>query len=157
MTDTLRMAERPVLLAYDGSSAAEAAIAEAGRLLGPRPATVLNVWTSLLQAAPVAGGIPAYLADLDPKLQEEARATAEKGLGLAREAGFEPEASVVRAAAAWEGILQAAETIDVEVIVVGTRGLSALKSVLLGSTSNGVLHHTKRPVLVIHDPQNRAF
>ena len=144
------MAKRPVLLAFDGSPAAEAAIADAGRLLGPRAATVLSVWTSLLQAAPVAGGIPAYLADLDPRLEEEARAAAEKGLGLARDAGFDAETLVVRATAAWEGILEAAEAVDAEVIVVGARGLSALKSVLVGSTSSGVLHHTKRPVLVIH-------
>jgi nucleotide-binding universal stress UspA family protein len=35
------------------------------------------------------------------------------------------------------------------VIVVGARGLSTVASALLGSVSNAVVHHCKRPVLVV--------
>lgn len=148
------MPERPVLLAYDGSPGAVGAIEAASTLLVHRPATVVSVWSPVLTAAPLAGGVPAYLADLDPKLEETARDTAEEGARLARDAGFDANAYWARGAPTWLGIVETAETLDAEVIVVGARGLSGLKSVLLGSTSNGVGHHTKRPVLVV--PQREA-
>ncbi len=46
-------------------------------------------------------------------------------------------------------ILAAAEDIDASMIVMGARKLSAVERVLLGSTSNKVLHHATRPVLIV--------
>jgi nucleotide-binding universal stress UspA family protein len=136
-----------------GSPGAVAASDAARTLLGPRAATVVSVWCPIMAVAPVAGGIPAYLSDLDPKLDDEARELAEQGARLARDAGFDADCCTVGQGAAWLGITEMAETLDAEVIVVGARGLSGLKSVVLGSTSNGVLHHTTRPVLVVHEPE----
>jgi len=38
---------------------------------------------------------------------------------------------------------------DFDIIVVGSRGQGKLKTTLLGSVSNDVLHHSKNPVLII--------
>lgn len=46
-------------------------------------------------------------------------------------------------------ILQVADEIDADVIVMGTRTHSAVGQFLLGSTANKVMHHTKRPVLIV--------
>jgi nucleotide-binding universal stress UspA family protein len=35
---------------------------------------------------------------------------------------------------------------------MGSRGLTGLRSMLLGSVSNGVVHHAERPALVIPRP-----
>jgi nucleotide-binding universal stress UspA family protein len=40
----------------------------------------------------------------------------------------------------------------VSTIVLGSRGLTGLRSVLLGSVSTAVVHHADRPTLVIHSP-----
>jgi nucleotide-binding universal stress UspA family protein len=48
-----------------------------------------------------------------------------------------------------ESIVAVAETIDADLIVVGSRGRSAVATALLGSISHGVLRHAKRPVLVV--------
>jgi nucleotide-binding universal stress UspA family protein len=46
---------------------------------------------------------------------------------------------------------QVAEEHGAEAIVVGSRGLSGIKSLLLGSVSSGIVHHSVRPTLVVRD------
>jgi nucleotide-binding universal stress UspA family protein len=146
---------QPVLIAHDGSPASAAAIKVAGDLLGPRPAVVVNVWGPILAAAP-AGALPANLPELDSQLAEAAEKAAQEGARLASDAGFEAEPRTASQTPAWLGIVSLAEELDAAAIVVGARGLSGFKSALLGSTSNGVVHHTKRPVIVIPSTEERS-
>jgi nucleotide-binding universal stress UspA family protein len=48
-----------------------------------------------------------------------------------------------------EEIIVFADSYDVDLIVVGSRGHGAVSSVLLGSVSRGVLRESKRPVLIV--------
>lgn len=50
---------------------------------------------------------------------------------------------------AWETILEVANEIDADVIVMGTRTHSAMGQFLSGSTANKVMLNSKRPLLVI--------
>ena len=56
----------------------------------------------------------------------------------------------------WAAIVDAAEQLDAAAIVLGSRGLTGLKNVLLGSVSEGVVRHAGRPVLVVHRPPAAA-
>ena len=46
-------------------------------------------------------------------------------------------------------IVAYADSHDVDVIVVGSRGRSPISATLLGSVSSGVLHEARRPVVVV--------
>ena len=46
-------------------------------------------------------------------------------------------------------IVDIAEKKDFDLIVIGSRGMGAAKEIFLGSTSNYVLHKSKKPVLIV--------
>jgi nucleotide-binding universal stress UspA family protein len=154
---------RPVLLCFDGSDDATAAIAKAGELVGARAAVVLNVWQSIATWEPydpasILGAPLSKLAsnalDLDEVAEELAHEKVERGLALAREAGFDPSGQVAKGKA-WRRICDVGEELDARLIVLGARGLSRVQSALLGSVSSAVVVHAGRPVLVI-PPSARA-
>ncbi len=147
---------RTALLCFDGSSDAAAAIAKAGELLGPRPAVVLSVWEPVrvwetwdpatIISAPLDRLLGKEL-DLDQIAAEVARDKAEHGAALAQAASFETTTRVARGKT-WEAICRAADELDAEPIVIGSRGLGRAQSALLGSVSAAVIAHAKRTVLV---------
>jgi nucleotide-binding universal stress UspA family protein len=148
---------KPVLLCFDGSEDAAIAIRRAAGLTAHRQAVVLTVWE------PMAGWAPSDPAsilsapldrlaskalDIDQVLEELAQETLGRGVDIARDAGFAAEGQLVEGEP-WHAICNAAHDLDAEAIVMGARGLSRMKSMLLGSVSFAVLTHARRPVLVI--------
>ena len=65
-----------------------------------------------------------------------------------RKAGLEATALLVHGATV-ETILKEASDLDVDMIVVGTHGRGAMYQLLVGSVSEGILHKSRYPVLVI--------
>ncbi|MFC9973661.1 universal stress protein [Spirillospora sp. NPDC127200] len=147
-----------ILIAFDGSDDARTAIEYAARRLKPEPAVVLTVWEPLLTQvawAPLAGvgAMPAAVDQQGEQWAEEDQAEriAEEGVRIAREAGL-PEATARAercSGAIWPAVVEVADEVDASLIVTGSRGLSKAKSVLLGSVSDRVLHHARRPVLIV--------
>lgn len=145
-----------IVLAYDGSESAKHAIATAHDLLGDTPATVVHVWDPPANFLPVDpfGGLqtwsPSQVTELEAMILERANTTLSQGVELARTTGFAAQGRLERTAGApWRAILEAADELDAKLIVVGARGLSAVESLVLGAVSNSVVHHAKRPVLVV--------
>jgi nucleotide-binding universal stress UspA family protein len=143
-----------ILLAYDGSPDARAALDHAARLLPGADVTVLTVWESFPGAA--GGGMMGmegvYLdpVEVDRANEEAAKKQAQEGADRAAAAGLQARACTERGVAgAGAAILAAAARIDAEAIVMGTRGLGPLKSFFLGSVSHAVLQHADRPVIVV--------
>jgi nucleotide-binding universal stress UspA family protein len=152
------MNEGPVLLAYDGSDHAKAAIERAGAVLRPGPAVVATAWTSVEDAAPAALlAIPGDMVRegteaLDDAGRETAEELAAEGAELARAAGFDAEPRAVRSKGPFfAALIHLADELDASAIVAGSRGRSALRAAVLGSVSTGLLHHTHRPVLIVRD------
>ena len=155
---------RPVVLAYDGSAEADAALREAVALFGQRRLIVASVWEpglAMVTMMPPAGEPtmgylpdPGEVAAIDRVQSGHADDVAEAGARLARELGATAEAlSVPDAANVAETLIAIAEERDARAIVVGSRGLGGIKARVLGSTSRKLLHDTHRPVLVVRTPE----
>ena len=145
-----------ILICYDGSPDAQSAIDHAAKLLGGRPATVLTVWEPLADVMARSGAGFAFSSptvdyeEVDRVSEEAARTRAEEGAARARAAGLDAQPRTgVRAGTVWQAILADAEEIGADAIVLGTRGLTGVKSLFLGSVSRGVLQHADRPVIVV--------
>jgi nucleotide-binding universal stress UspA family protein len=137
-----------VILAYDGSDLAKAAIAEAGRQLAPgREAIVVTAWqpVSVGFVAPV----PVHAQDAE-EVGKAAQLTADEGASLAAAAGFNARGVAVEAAPTWKGIVEAADEHGASVIVLGSHGHNGLGGVLMGSVATAVTHHSPRAVLIVH-------
>jgi nucleotide-binding universal stress UspA family protein len=55
-----------------------------------------------------------------------------------------------------EAIIDDAADVGASAIVIGSRGLTGLKSVLLGSVSHAVVQHSDTPVIVVPSPKVAA-
>ena len=65
-----------------------------------------------------------------------------------RESGLDATALLVQGATV-EMILKEASKLDIDMIIVGSHGRGAMHHLLVGSVSEGVIHDSERPVLVI--------
>jgi nucleotide-binding universal stress UspA family protein len=151
----------PVLVAYDGSPAADEAIAAAGRLLPGRSALVIHAWESPLRhslSGRALSGVPVteineFTVDFETWMRELAEATVADGVERARQAGLEASGEAVESSSAiWRVLIGTAETRDAMVVVAGSQGHGRVASVLLGSVSAGLVHHAERPVLILRAP-----
>lgn len=150
----------PVLFCFDGSAGSRHALEEAGRLLAPRRAVVLTVWPTVaarLASDAFTGASMAYVAneqELDSSEEAAARETAEEGAAAASAQGWEaiPRVDVAREAI-WRTVVDTADALDAALVVCGARGLNPIQRAILGSVSDAVLHHTRRPALIVHQPR----
>jgi nucleotide-binding universal stress UspA family protein len=140
----------PVLIAYDGSPHAKAAIRQAGQqLANGRRAIVLTVWSPLADL-PFATAAGLSAVGLDASIEKEARKVAEEGAKLARSSGFDAEPRAERGEPVWERIVDSAEEHDAGLLVIGSHGRTGIGYVLLGSIAAATARHTDRPVLIGH-------
>ncbi|MBL7039402.1 MAG: universal stress protein [Pirellulaceae bacterium] len=139
-----------VLLAYDGSNAAKAAV----ELLASLPlrdradVTVLSVLT----VATTFCGLDTIERGSDSWLLRKKKLRGELDEATARLRAATPDVIAVMrqdGPDASQQILEAAREFDVDLIVVGHKGRSAIKRFLLGSVANRVVHHADRSVLVV--------
>ena len=145
-----------ILLCYDGSDDAKAAADRAGKLFPAGPVTVLAVWEPYIEMVTQSGFGLAYappvtdVEQIDAIVEQQARETVQEGVERLGHAGIAAQPRTeARGTSIAATILDVADEIDADAIVLGTRGRGGLRSLLLGSVSHAVVQHAGRPVLVI--------
>lgn len=132
----------PILVPVDFTDYSEKAIVRADKLAGADGRLILqHVVTAPLHPSFYAGGAT-RMFQVDPELPDRIR---EQLKGLYEGAGE----LVVTEGNAAEEILKAADSHEVQMIVMGTRGLSGLDHVLLGSVTERVIRQAKVPVFAV--------
>jgi nucleotide-binding universal stress UspA family protein len=138
-----------VVVGVDGSAVSEPAIEYALQAAADldEPLTALHAWYDVTRTG--TGRMMPLGYDPAEVYEEERLALAESMAGwqekypdvvVQHKVAFgHPVASLVRASR------------DAHLLVVGCRGRGAIRSVVLGSVSHGVLHHATVPVAVVHD------
>jgi nucleotide-binding universal stress UspA family protein len=150
-------ADGPLILCYDGSRDARHAIQRAGELFAGRRALVVTVSQpatvpgSLGFAGETAGMLD--LIELNRAAADDGGRLAEEGVHIANDAGLLAEPVAIEAAGpVWKTIVEIADRDDAATIVMGSRGLTGLRAMLLGSVSSAVVHHADRPTLIARQP-----
>jgi len=148
-----------VLIGYDGSPAANAVIDAGAQLFPHAQAWIAHLWTPPFASTSLrqrlwtgTSHVNEFVEAVEREGEREAERIAAIGVTLAQAAGWHAEPLVARSYAG-EGLqlTEAAEKMDADLMLVGSRGLGGARAVL-GSVSDMAVHYTTRPILVIPHP-----
>ncbi len=141
-----------ILVPVDGSATAQLAVEKAIGLAKAFGARVTAIF--VIDPYPFTGvgtdfayGQAEYLSAATAEANAAIKATKDAFAA----AGVGVETSVVEANAPWRGVVQAAESVQADLIVMGSHGRSGLEKLVLGSVTQAVLAHTHLPILVVRD------
>ena len=140
-----------ILIATDGSPSAQEAIEHGLELAAAEHAkvTFIHVVPAYYELDSNKGFDPHALSVAPEVARPELDTVLHEATALAAEHGVTAETKVVAGNPAAE-IIKLGDELEADLIVLGSRGLGAVKSALLGSVSHGVLRGTTRPLLVVH-------
>jgi nucleotide-binding universal stress UspA family protein len=138
------------MVCYDGSPDAKEAIVRGASLLRGQRAIILTVWNRFDAATLGLSGGVEDMRKSDDASRRHAEQQAEAGARLAAEAGFDAEPGAVeRRTTIADAILDEADALGATAILMGSRGLTGLKSLWLGSVSHAVIQRADRMVIVV--------
>jgi nucleotide-binding universal stress UspA family protein len=136
----------PIVVGYDGTDGAQAALAEALRLAGALDAELILAFASHLNPG---GG---EVADAAQAVHERGEAVLAAALDQARAAGVKARAEIVHGRP-YEALASLAEGEGAQLIAIGSYGERPLRALILGSTPPRLMHITHVPVLVVREPE----
>ncbi len=135
-----------ILLAVDGSEHSMRAAKEAGDLARAMKSEILRLVVAF-EPIPSYLGEPNMQSAIDGRMKE-AQAILEKAQAVVGKVPAEIHTEIIEGSPA-EAIINVARTRKSTVIVMGSRGLSSIAELVLGSTSHKVVSHAPCPVLIV--------
>lgn len=143
------MSFEKILVPYDASSFANHAFDEALKIaekFGSKITVLTVLGTKVQQSETIS-------LERAIEIQDEHEDMATKILedleGLAKEKGVEFSFKVVYEQSSYKGIINFADSISADLIVMGSHGRSGIKKAILGSVASKVVENANCPVLII--------
>ena len=135
-----------ILLAFDGSDCSNKALAYARNLAEQYGAAL---W--LIHVFPHTSDLLGYedFEKLFAKRKSAGQVVLDDALQKLDKSNIDVRTELLEGPEA-ESILKAAQSSQADLIVMGTRGLGAVKGLLVGSVSRKVIHYADCPVMVVH-------
>jgi nucleotide-binding universal stress UspA family protein len=142
-----------LLVCYDGSDGAKAALEAAARAFAQHEAVVACYWQPFgASSRRFAIDIRELVQDADDinrREEQVAQQVAAEGARLAGSFGLDADGRAVEIdGPIEEAILSQADEIEAAAIVLGTRSRSSLRSLLIGSIANEIIQRATRPVFL---------
>jgi nucleotide-binding universal stress UspA family protein len=141
---------KKILIATDGSPSALRAIEVGLDLAEEEGSEAIFVHVAPTKEVLPVAGVGMVPVSVPHELDEADRASLHDAVRIAEELGLEAKTTLLAGDPAKE-IVAYANSVDADLIVVGSRGFGAVSGALLGSVSRGVLRRTTRPVLVVRE------
>jgi nucleotide-binding universal stress UspA family protein len=147
---------KKIVIATDGSPSGLEAVEFGLELAADQGAEPIVVHVApATEVLPVAGFGMGAPVSVPHEPDEYDRASLDQAVEIAAEHGLEAKAELLVGDAA-HAIVEYADSVDADLIVIGSRGHGAIAGALLGSVSRRVLHEARRPVLVVRAVADRA-
>ena len=146
---------KSIVVGVDGSDTARAAMlkaADLAKLTGARvhlvTASVKGYLAELVAIEPMAAGMTQALQAAEAEVASASKAMLERAAEEVGERGIDVETHVVDAAPA-DAIVDVAQNVGADLIVVGNKGMRGTKRYVLGSVPNSVAHHAPCDVTIV--------
>ena len=140
---------RRILVAADGSENSKKAAEVAVNLAKRCEAELTVVHVIARPTYPIAGTEGIDGSDYFAAARNESKEWIDSAVRLAESNGVKAFGKVLESGSIVKAILDYAAKDKVDLIVLGTRGLSDFKRLLIGSVSSGVVNHSECSVLVV--------
>ncbi|GJY13615.1 universal stress protein A [Tanacetum coccineum] len=106
-----------------------------------------------IPVGPVLFATPAVMDSVKKAQEQSASEVLSRVSKLCQQYMIKAETMVIRGNPK-EMIVEAVDQMNVDLLVVGSRGLGQIKRALLGSVSDYCVHHAKCPVLIVRPPKS---
>lgn len=143
---------KKILVPYDGSEHAKKALVQAidlaqageGKLYVASVCNIVSVMSNFDQVSIAEGCLTTQLSQ---DLEKQCRADLEEAKGVIPEGV--PVETLFEVGSPGPVLLQMADDIGADLIVMGSRGLGPLKGIFMGSVSSYMVSRAKCPVLIV--------
>ncbi len=143
------MTLKTIVCGYDGSDHALKSALMAAEMAKKFGSRLMLLYVVEPYAPPVDLPGISFVDWIEPHRKAALRLVAEAANRVSAQTGVTPETEV-RVGGAANELTHLAQEQQADLIVVGSRGLGAVKRLLLGSVADRVVHQAVAPVLVVH-------
>ena len=139
---------KKILIATDGSENAEKAVSYGINIAQATGAEVYALYVVSTEHAGTARTVMGWAGAFETYLANQGGAAIGYVENLGKEAGVKVEPMYLKGVPA-EKIIEYAEESNIDLIVMGTQGLTGVQRFLIGSVAENVLRHSKVPVMIV--------